>query len=41
LAAAIPGAKKVVFPNAGHASFAECADQFNDQVKSFAEKVWG
>ena len=41
LAAAIPGAKKVVFPNAGHASFAECADQFNDHVKNFAEKVWG
>jgi hypothetical protein len=41
LLAAIPSAKKVVIPKAGHASYAEYPDQFNHQVKEFAKKVWG
>ena len=40
LIAALPRAHKVVFPKAGHASFAEYPDQFNYQVTEFAKKVW-
>ena len=40
LIAALPRAHKVVFPKAGHASFAEYPDQFNYQVTAFAKKVW-
>ena len=40
LIAALPRAHKVVFPKAGHASFAEYPDQFNYQVTKFAKKVW-
>ena len=40
LIAALPRAHKVVFPKAGHASFAEYPDQFNYQVIKFAKKVW-
>ena len=40
LVAALPRAHKVVFPKAGHASFAEYPDQFNYQVTEFAKKVW-
>ena len=40
LIAALPGATEVVFPNAGHASYAEYPDQFNLQVTEFAKKVW-
>ena len=40
LIAALPRAHKVVFPKAGHASFAEYPDQFNYQVIEFAKKVW-
>ena len=40
LIAALPGAKEVVFPKAGHASYAEYPDQFNHQVTKFAKKVW-
>ncbi len=35
-----PGVNQVIFPNAGHASYAEYPDQFNYQVTKFAEKVW-
>ncbi len=37
---ALPGASEVVFPKAGHASYAEYPDQFNHQVIEFAKKVW-
>jgi pimeloyl-ACP methyl ester carboxylesterase len=40
LMAALPGATEVVFPKAGHASYAEYPDQFNQQVTEFAKKVW-
>ena len=40
LIAALPGATEVVFPHAGHASYAEYPDQFNLQVTEFAKKVW-
>ena len=40
LIAALPRAHKVVFPKAGHASFAEYPDQFNYQITEFAKKVW-
>ena len=40
LIAALPGATEVVFPKAGHASYAEYPDQFNYQVTEFAKKVW-
>jgi pimeloyl-ACP methyl ester carboxylesterase len=40
LIAALPGAKEVVFPKAGHASYAEYPDEFNHQVTKFAKKVW-
>jgi pimeloyl-ACP methyl ester carboxylesterase len=40
LMAALPGASEVVFPKAGHASYAEYPDQFNQQVTEFAKKVW-
>ena len=40
LIAALPGASEVVFPKAGHASYAEYPDQFNHQVTEFAKKVW-
>ena len=40
LIAALPRAHKVVFPKAGHASFAEYPAQFNYQVTEFAKKVW-
>lgn len=40
LIAVLPRAHKVVFPKAGHASFAEYPDQFNYQVTEFAKKVW-
>ena len=41
LVAALPNADKVVIPEAGHASYAEYPDIFNQHVKEFAEKVWG
>jgi pimeloyl-ACP methyl ester carboxylesterase len=40
LIAALPGATEVVFPKAGHASYAEYPDQFIFQVTEFAKKVW-
>ena len=40
LIAALPGATEVVFPKAGHASYAEYPDQFILQVTEFAKKVW-
>jgi pimeloyl-ACP methyl ester carboxylesterase len=40
LMAALPGATEVVFPKAGHASYAEYPDQFIFQVTEFAKKVW-
>ncbi len=40
LIAALPEAKQYVFPNTGHASYAEYPDLFNEQVKDFAMKVW-
>ena len=40
LTAALPEAQQYVFPNAGHASFVEYPDLFNEQVKDFAMKVW-
>jgi pimeloyl-ACP methyl ester carboxylesterase len=40
LIAALPQAIEVVFPKAGHASYAEYPDQFNHQVTEFAKKVW-
>ena len=40
LIAALPGANEVVFPKAGHASYAEYPDQFNYQVTKFANEVW-
>lgn len=40
LIAALPGASEAVFPEVGHASYAECPDQFNHQVTEFAKKVW-
>jgi pimeloyl-ACP methyl ester carboxylesterase len=40
LVAALPEAKQHVFPNTGHASYAEYPDLFNDHVKDFAMKVW-
>ena len=40
LIAALPGATEVVFPKAGHASYAEYPDQFICQVTEFAKKVW-
>ena len=40
LVAALPNADKVVIPEAGHASYAEYPDIFNQHVKEFAEKVW-
>ena len=39
LIAALPEAKQYVFPNTGHASYAEYPDLFNEQVKDFAMKV--
>ena len=39
LIAALPGATEVVFPKAGHASYAEYPDQFILQVTEFAKKV--
>ena len=41
LLAALPrGVSEVVFPKAGHASYAEYPEQFNYQVSEFAKKVW-
>ena len=40
LIAALPGVNEVVFPEAGHASYAEYPDQFNYQVTEFSKKVW-
>mgnify|MGYP005703439757 CR=1 FL=1 len=40
LIAALPRANEVVFPEAGHASYAEYPDQFNYQVTEFSKKVW-
>ena len=41
LLAALPrGVSEVVFPKAGHASYAEYPEQFNYQVTEFAKKVW-
>ncbi len=40
LVAAFPKAQQVVFPEAGHASYAECPDLFNGQIKKFATNAW-
>jgi pimeloyl-ACP methyl ester carboxylesterase len=40
LIAALPEAIEIVFPKAGHASYAEYPAQFNNQVSEFAKKVW-
>ena len=39
LIAALPKAQQYVFPNAGHASYAEYPDLFNEQIKDFALKI--
>ena len=39
LVTAFPRAQKVVFPKAGHASYAEYPELFNDQVREFSEKA--
>lgn len=36
LIAAFPEAEQAVFPDAGHASYAECPDLFNEQIRKFA-----
>ena len=36
LITALPGAQQYVFPDAGHASYAEFPDLFNKRVKDFA-----
>ena len=38
---AFPDALQVEFPEAGHASYAEFPDLFNEEVKEFAKEVWG
>jgi pimeloyl-ACP methyl ester carboxylesterase len=38
---AFPDALQVEFPEAGHASYAEFPDLFNEEVKEFAKDVWG
>ena len=39
LVAAFPKAQQVEFPTAGHASYAECPDFFNEQIREFATKA--
>ena len=39
LVSAFPRAQQVVFPKAGHASYAEYPDLFNDYVREFSEKA--
>ena len=41
LTAALPEAQQYVFPNAGHASYAEYPQLFNELVKDFALKAQG
>jgi len=38
---AFPDALQVEFPEAGHASYAEFPDLFNEEVREFAKEVWG
>jgi pimeloyl-ACP methyl ester carboxylesterase len=38
LVSAFPKAKQVVFPKTGHASYAECPDLFNEQIRQFANQ---
>ncbi|MGV6890306.1 alpha/beta fold hydrolase [Rhodophyticola sp. SM2404] len=38
LVSAFPKAKQVVFPKAGHASYVECPDLFNEQIRQFANR---
>ena len=37
---ALPEAQQYVFPDAGHASYAEYPDQFTKHVKKFATRIW-
>ena len=39
LVAAFPDAQRVEIPKAGHASYAEYPDIFNEQIKEFATKA--
>jgi pimeloyl-ACP methyl ester carboxylesterase len=36
LVSTFPKAKQVVFPKTGHASYVECPDLFNEQIRQFA-----
>ncbi|MDA9930400.1 alpha/beta hydrolase [Alphaproteobacteria bacterium] len=39
LTTAFPAAKQIIFPNAGHASYAECPEQYHTEVKNFVDKT--
>ena len=38
---AFPSAEQVVFPNAGHASYAECPEQYHAEIRKFADRTTG
>jgi pimeloyl-ACP methyl ester carboxylesterase len=39
LVAAFPAANQIVFSNAGHASYAECPEQYHSEIINFIKKT--
>jgi pimeloyl-ACP methyl ester carboxylesterase len=39
LTAAFPAAKQIVFSNAGHASYAECPEQYHAEIINFIKET--